>query len=106
MIRRPPRSTLFPYTTLFRSHSHAAYQLMYDHGRMDGADKIPCLGVCVANPQFRYVSNATHRIDPYLTLAADYGWANKMFQTNQGPSYPAHQFLFGGTSAPSALDDR
>src|SRR5687768_18370566 len=29
MIRRPPRSTLFPYTTLFRSHSgllgHAAF---------------------------------------------------------------------------------
>src|SRR3989449_8823955 len=28
MIRRPPRSTLFPYTTLFRSHVSAA----------DGAD--------------------------------------------------------------------
>src|SRR6267143_5401336 len=31
MIRRPPRSTLFPYTTLFRSHSrherHAGPQL-------------------------------------------------------------------------------
>src|SRR3712207_7953962 len=24
MIRRPPRSTLFPYTTLFRSHIRAA----------------------------------------------------------------------------------
>src|SRR2546427_8270269 len=24
MIRRPPRSTLFPYTTLFRSHRHGA----------------------------------------------------------------------------------
>src|SRR3712207_9308579 len=24
MIRRPPRSTLFPYTTLFRSHREAA----------------------------------------------------------------------------------
>src|SRR5687768_18036982 len=24
MIRRPPRSTLFPYTTLFRSHDRAA----------------------------------------------------------------------------------
>src|SRR2546426_6343257 len=24
MIRRPPRSTLFPYTTLFRSATHAA----------------------------------------------------------------------------------
>src|SRR3712207_7067567 len=28
MIRRPPRSTLFPYTTLFRSvhHGHAKYR--------------------------------------------------------------------------------
>src|ERR1039458_9532003 len=25
MIRRPPRSTLFPYTTLFRSGEHDAY---------------------------------------------------------------------------------
>src|SRR3712207_7232847 len=25
MIRRPPRSTLFPYTTLFRSNSQASY---------------------------------------------------------------------------------
>src|SRR5436309_7799984 len=27
MIRRPPRSTLFPYTTLFRSRSRAAWLL-------------------------------------------------------------------------------
>src|SRR5256885_8659555 len=27
MIRRPPRSTLFPYTTLFRSHEDAALGL-------------------------------------------------------------------------------
>src|ERR1039458_10533686 len=27
MIRRPPRSTLFPYTTLFRSGIEAAYKL-------------------------------------------------------------------------------
>src|SRR2546422_6605881 len=26
MIRRPPRSTLFPYTTLFRSHSVSKYE--------------------------------------------------------------------------------
>src|SRR5256885_3818606 len=26
MIRRPPRSTLFPYTTLFRSHRHARHR--------------------------------------------------------------------------------
>src|SRR2546430_6877186 len=36
MIRRPPRSTLFPYTTLFRSqdgllHVHAVFGLIEDH---------------------------------------------------------------------------
>src|SRR3712207_7366606 len=31
MIRRPPRSTLFPYTTLFRSRAH--------HRRPDGRDR-------------------------------------------------------------------
>src|SRR2546430_17499074 len=30
MIRRPPRSTLFPYTTLFRSHD-ALHQRMAHH---------------------------------------------------------------------------
>jgi hypothetical protein len=28
-----------------------------------------------------------------------------MFQTNQGPSFPAHQFIFGGTSAPGPDED-
>jgi phospholipase C len=56
-------------------------------------------------PQFRYVDNSTGTVSPYLELATQYGWANRMFQTNQGPSYPAHQFLFGGTSAPSDADD-
>src|SRR2546425_5203822 len=32
MIRRPPRSTLFPYTTLFRSSSPRAVALTFDDG--------------------------------------------------------------------------
>src|SRR2546425_8195065 len=32
MIRRPPRSTLFPYTTLFRSHRLAARLEAPQHG--------------------------------------------------------------------------
>jgi phospholipase C len=64
--------------------------------------------------QFMYVDNTPVTnsdkskgglLDPYLTLARTYGWANRMFQTNQGPSYPAHQFIFGATSAPTAPDD-
>src|SRR2546427_5101746 len=36
MIRRPPRSTLFPYTTLFRSHSHPHEQMFWIiKGKMD-----------------------------------------------------------------------
>src|SRR2546422_8911106 len=35
MIRRPPRSTLFPYTTLFRSRP--ALQAYVDSGRVAGA---------------------------------------------------------------------
>src|SRR5258708_31513039 len=31
MIRRPPRSTLFPYTTLFRSHPFALVTLCMKH---------------------------------------------------------------------------
>src|SRR5260221_10890116 len=43
MIRRPPRSTLFPYTTLFRSRAlahgalpRAARQIRFDHPRRAG----------------------------------------------------------------------
>src|SRR2546425_11538488 len=35
MIRRPPRSTLFPYTTLFRSH-RAAHSPVHDNTTPDG----------------------------------------------------------------------
>src|SRR5438094_2322711 len=34
MIRRPPRSTLFPYTTLFRSNPNALRDYFRDIGRM------------------------------------------------------------------------
>src|SRR5882762_4138672 len=38
MIRRPPRSTLFPYTTLFRSDRRAA---VHPTGRRRGSRPIP-----------------------------------------------------------------
>src|SRR5688572_32341801 len=34
MIRRPPRSTLFPYTTLFRSRAHPARHHHHRHHRL------------------------------------------------------------------------
>jgi phospholipase C len=80
-------------------HGHGDFVAMYDNGKMDGADRVECLngqGACPANPQFRYVDPAD--VAPYQTIAVNYGFANRMFQTNQGPSFPAHQFIFSGTS--------
>src|SRR5260221_14544510 len=40
MIRRPPRSTLFPYTTLFRSRQHTGADDQ-EHGRQSKARVAP-----------------------------------------------------------------
>ncbi len=91
------------------SHTHPAFTTTCDlkagKCKMDGAADDSCTGTCPSRFAYSYVTNSTATITPYLTLATSYGWANYMFQTNQGPSFPAHQFLFGGTSAPSAADD-
>src|SRR5256885_8919133 len=39
MIRRPPRSTLFPYTTLFRSTSGTSGQVTEKQGKVAGRDQ-------------------------------------------------------------------
>src|SRR5256885_17071099 len=38
MIRRPPRSTLFPYTTLFRSERVASNELALDWSKLKRLD--------------------------------------------------------------------
>ena len=42
-------------------------------------------------------------VQQYFDIATNYGFANYMFQTNEGPSFPAHLFLFSGTSGPTAI---
>src|SRR3712207_7398687 len=44
MIRRPPRSTLFPYTTLFRSHHYPARIFRLESGLPDcpGGIRVEC----------------------------------------------------------------
>jgi phospholipase C len=79
-----------------------------------GANIFGCVVPATNYSQFMYVYNSPVTnsngvrgglLDPYISLATTYGWANRMYQTNQGPSYPAHQFIFGATSAPTAGDD-
>ena len=49
-------------------------------------------------PTYAYVQYSD--VEPYFQIASQYGYANYMFQTNQGPSYPSHLFTFSGTSQP------
>jgi len=94
------------------NHTHAAFVSMCDLNSsgacaMDGAAYVGCLPTtpCPTRAAFGYVDNSAGVLNPYLDLVKAYGWANYMFQTNQGPSFPAHQFLFGATSAPWADAD-
>jgi phospholipase C len=90
-------------------HQHNAFLDMCDLGSagcaMDGADKesaqcndggTSCLP---ANVWFQYIDQ--EEVAPYFQLAETYTFGDRMFQTNQGPSFPAHQFIISGTSAPS-----
>src|SRR2546422_3355718 len=43
MIRRPPRSTLFPYTTLFRSTAHRATKNANEPSGVATPMSIPCI---------------------------------------------------------------
>jgi phospholipase C len=64
---------------------------------MDGTCKHPPTGY-TTDQCFAYVPKSD--VQPYFDIATSYGFANYFFQTNQGPSLPAHQFLLSGTSAP------
>src|SRR3712207_8044275 len=50
MIRRPPRSTLFPYTTLFRSRLDGASGRWVPHGNPRRRDGGGGLRLCLCTP--------------------------------------------------------
>ncbi len=59
----------------------------------------------LADVEGQYTNGATNYvrhsdIATYCQLAVEYSFSNSMYQTNQGPSLPAHLFLFAGTSQP------
>jgi len=91
------------------SHTHPAFLAMYDGGKMDGADKVAVLCPQGAawcpppNAQFQYVNPSD--VQAYFQMAEQYSFGDRMFQTNQGPSFPAHQFILSGTSAPTATSN-
>jgi phospholipase C len=90
-------------------HKHSDFTSMYDKGAMDGGYKtqvvLPPNCTAPTNPMYSYADNSStsypaNEVQPYFYIAKQFGFANYMFQTNQGPSFPAHEFIFSGSSAP------
>lgn len=83
-------------------HTHDSFVIEYAHGKLDGFDLAPsdCGGSCPpANVRaYAYVEPSQTR--PYMDMAEQYAFGDRMFQTNQGPSFPAHLYEVAGTSAP------
>jgi phospholipase C len=77
-------------------HVHTSWLSEYNNGAMNGFDLETCRGTCPVNAAYGYVPKS--EVEPYYTMAKTYTFADEMFQTNQGPSFPAHQYLISGTS--------
>jgi phospholipase C len=95
-----PVSLTAPYDV---GHTHHAFDIERAGGKWNGFDKVEsrCYSVTTCSPStvraYGFVPRAEVR--PYFDMAQSYAFADRMFQTNQGPSFPAHQYIVSGTSA-------
>jgi phospholipase C len=89
-------------------HFHASFTAAYDGGKMDGWPNEDVCGITgsgygpsgVSSYMYGYVERS--EVQPYWNLAQRYTLADRMFQSNSGPSFPAHQYLIAGQSANAA----
>jgi len=79
-------------------HSHIGWWADWDYGAMDG---FAHPGAIVAqpplpSPDFPYAYVPQSETVPYWTLAKNFTLGDRMFQSNTGPSFVAHQYLIAG----------
>ncbi len=86
-------------------HFHFSFKTAFDAGKMDGFDLEQGFGITptgygpvAQSPTYPYAYVPRNEIGPYLTLASRFTLADRMFASNGGPSFPAHQYLIAGQS--------
>ena len=98
-IQLLPEPLTAPYDI---THSHSSFLTEYNHGSMNGFDRTGthCRGSSHCPPPGLRAYGYVPRYDarPYFDMGKKYTFADETFQTNQGPSFPAHQYLVSGTS--------
>lgn len=68
------------------AHSHTEWWKDWNHGKLDGFNK----------SAYAYVPQSD--VTAYWRLASDYTIGDRMFQSNTGPSFVAHQYMIAGQS--------
>ncbi len=98
-VRLQPRLLTAPY---YIGHSHTNFETEYANGKLNGFDLVDSR--CKTRrgcppPRMRaYGYVPKKEVEPYFTMARRYTFGANMFETSQGPSFPAHQYLLSGTS--------
>jgi phospholipase C len=85
-------------------HSHRGFTTEFATGAMNGFDLVgsgTCRSTCPPKNLRAYGYVPPSQAAPYWTMARQYTFADRMFQTNEGPSFPAHQYIISGTSLAS-----
>jgi phospholipase C len=102
-VNLTPEPLTAPYDL---SHTHFGYAVESDSGKMDGFSMehdSGCKGTpgCPPKDLAAYGYVPRKEVQPYFDMADQYAFADHMFETNEGPSFPAHQYLISGTSTTS-----
>jgi phospholipase C len=85
------------------SHTHNAFKVEFDNGKLDGFDRVVVTGCgkgghCPPTNRRAYGIVPRSESQPYFDMARQFGFGDRMFQTNEGPSFPSHQYIISGTS--------
>ncbi|HEY1429057.1 MAG TPA: alkaline phosphatase family protein [Candidatus Tumulicola sp.] len=80
-------------------HNRTSFIADYNGGKMNGWDsRLPW-----SRHQRPYSYVPKHEAQPYLDMATQYVFGDRMFETQEAGSFPAHQYLVSGSA--SALPD-
>jgi phospholipase C len=80
-------------------HGHFHFETDYNNGKMNGFDKF--LPPQLHLRPFGYAPMS--EVKPYHDMATQYVFGDHMFQSNQGPSFPAHLYIVSGTASDDSL---
>ena len=88
----------------FVAHSRCVLK-SYDGGKMDGFDLVHsnCSGKCPPEDERAYGYIKPSQTRPYSAMAEQYAFAHRMFQSNEGPSFPAHLYIVADLVAGSRI---